>query len=145
MRTAQISSFMPPFVFLQRLYWRGRNQVSVLCFAQAGSNRCKTYWGIFLVGPLCLSTESREHQAAESEILGPVPWYSSSSLLGWAGPWQHSPSPGTPPAASALAGNASQKACGIPDLASPMLFPNNQLSRRISILRTIWADNGSDG
>lgn len=42
-------------------------------------------------------------------------------------------------------GNALQKCCDIPGLTSSVHFSNNQLSRHVSILRTVLADNGSDG
>lgn len=74
-----------------------------------------------------------------------VPWQCPFSLLSWAGPAVLSPSPGTSPATSALVGNASQKAHSILGLVSPVHFSNDQLSRHVSILRTVLADNDSDG
>lgn len=117
-------------------------------YAEGGESRyyCPTLLTQALVdvksceGPFwwdCANFESPRHQGWIRKL--------TTSTLIQSGPGGYSPSPGTSPAASALVGNASQKSPGIRGWVSPVHCSNEQLSRHVSILRLVLADNDFDG
>lgn len=132
------------FLLLQRLCWKWGKQISLSHFAHTGSSGCKILQGTFLVGlwklwvPQTPRLNQKAYNLYPDKIL--FPWWAGQS-----GPGGCSPSPGTSPAAPALVGNASQKSPDILSWVSPVHCSNEQLSRHVSILRTVLADNDFDG